>query len=820
MMPIAVAASLRYAGSIDPWWVYALAIILAGVAGVFYLRETRHLQGSPAYLLPALRATAIFLVVLILAGPVWHRETTVGVLGRVIFAVDTSASMSLTDSADQQSPDRLGRIIERLVGNRSTVDNDGRGWLEKLSQTHLIDVVAFDNGPLRTVWSSAEGGELPLSFDLKADGQSTDLSSPLRQAAASANSDAVASDAVDSDSQNKSPADADSSKDSSDTPPTAVVILSDGRDTSEDRSTDLSELTSHNVVHTIGIGSPDEPADLGITRVDFPETVAVDGRLAGKVEFKRIGFDGSLRLRIETSQGKTVWQQDVSDSAERSIDFEIDVAELLNRNVTSEDRGVVRTTEVLDLRAVIEGGFTGGNVNVGSRSATATSAPVNPENASLMSNDRREFRVAAAVRDRRLLLIDGSSRWETRYLRNLFSRDPSYEVDTIIAGSGTDHPTFDRGDKPGQMPSTETAMNRYDAIVLGEISGDLWTKDDYERLDQFVSRGGGLVMIDGQYDRLRGVSQGSLASLIPVEVSSRRIEGIKSVVPTAVANDLPMLDLTGAAGEIESIWKALPAPTSITRVTSKPGSEVWLQADSMAGEEHPFLVTRMYGSGRVFYFAGDQSWRWRYKVADQLHARFWNQLLSAAMQPPYSASDDFVSLATDKIQYPVGQSPLVRTRLRDASGRAVGDTTVDAVIMSEGEIVTTVPMEVDNAARGTYRGSVPSLVPGRYEVKIRAGGFDTRALRASTPFWVGGQPSEEWNQLSVDTNNLKNISKQGGGVHLSESSADEILKSLQPLSTGRIISTDHILWQSFWWFAAVLALLGAEWYLRKKASLV
>jgi uncharacterized membrane protein len=802
MMPIAsIIASLRYAGSIDPWWVYALATLLAGAAGAFYLRETRYLKGAPAYLLPALRSTAIFLVVLILAGPVWHRETTVGVLGRVIFAVDTSASMSLTDSADEQGPDRLSRIIERLVGSRSTVDDDGKGWLEKLHQTHSIDVVAFDHGPIRTVWSSAEGGDLPLAFDLKADGQSTDLSIPLQQAGASASEDSV----------NK-----DSSEESSELPPTAVVILSDGRDTSKNRSTNLSKLTSHNVVHAIAFGSADEPADLGITRVDFPETVAVDGRLAGQIDFKRIGFDGPVRLRIETSEGKTVWQQDVTDSAKGTIDFEVDVSEILNRNRDSEDRGVVRTTEVLDLRAVIEGG----GAAAGAPAQPVARGPATLEVSALKVNDRRDFRVAAAVRDRRLLLIDGSSRWETRYLRNLFSRDPSYEVDTIIAGPGTDHPKFDRGEKPGQMPSSEAAINRYDAIVVGEIANDLWTKEDFERLDQFVSRGGGLVIIDGQYDRLRGVSQGPLASLIPVEVSSRRVEGIKSIIPTPLANDLPLFDLTGTAGDIQSIWKALPAPTSMTRVTSKPGAEVWLQSETVAGEDHPFLVTRMYGGGRVFYFAGDQTWRWRYKVADQLHARFWNQLLSAAMQPPYSASDDFVSLATDKIQYPVGQSPLVRTRLRDASGQAVGDTTVDAVIMSEGEIVTTVPMEVDNAARGTYRGLVPALVPGRYEVKIRAGGFDTRALRASTPFWVGGQPSEEWNQLSVDNDNLKNIAKQGGGVHLSESSADDILKSLQPLSTGRIISTDHVLWQSFWWFAAVLALLGAEWYLRKKVSLV
>ena len=37
---------------------------------------------------------------------------------------------------------------------------------------------------------------------------------------------------------------------------------------------------------------------------------------------------------------------------------------------------------------------------------------------------------------------------------------------------------------------------------------------------------------------------------------------------------------------------------------------------------------RPFGAGRVYYHAFDDSWRWRYEVADLYHVKFWNQLAS------------------------------------------------------------------------------------------------------------------------------------------------------------------------------------------------
>lgn len=167
--------SIRFAGDLHPILVIGTALIAALAVAWFYLRESKAVTSPYNYILPSLRASAVALVILILAGPVWHRRTIVGTLGRVIFAVDTSESMSLTDSAEtESSPTRLERAARLLTG-----EAEKPGWLETLAETHAVDVIAFSVGEPTVLWSSGDESEVPTSLDLAATGVRTDLSSGM-----------------------------------------------------------------------------------------------------------------------------------------------------------------------------------------------------------------------------------------------------------------------------------------------------------------------------------------------------------------------------------------------------------------------------------------------------------------------------------------------------------------------------------------------------------------------------------------------------------------------------------------------------------------
>ncbi len=55
----------------------------------------------------------------------------------------------------------------------------------------------------------------------------------------------------------------------------------------------------------------------------------------------------------------------------------------------------------------------------------------------------------------------------------------------------------------------------YDAIILGEIPAEQFDKTDADRIRNFVTRGGGLIVIDGRYDRMPTIAKDLLARADP-----------------------------------------------------------------------------------------------------------------------------------------------------------------------------------------------------------------------------------------------------------------------------------------------------------------
>ncbi len=762
-------ASLRFAGDLHPTLVIGFALIIALVVAWMYLREPRILESPYSYLLPGLRGTAVALAILILAGPVWHRRQTIGTLGRVIFAIDQSRSMSVTDSiASDSNPSRLSRASQLLTGTDSAT-----GWLEQLQSTHSIDVVAFSEGDPVLAWTNRAESEIPLSFELTPDGRSTDLASAILAASS------------------KSP----------DEPPTAVVLLTEGRNNSNVSPFDVAaKMKAQGVtVHAIGIGSADEPDSIGITRVNHPETTAADAPLIGSISIRQSGFKGKPAQVTIKHRDKTIWQTTITPkTAVTLVPYEIDIAPIVKQISSAAPRGVQSSIAVIDLQASVQ--------------------PAEGDN--WAKNDTRSFRVAASKSDHRLLIVDGSSRWEIRYVKNLFSRDPEWVVDSLLVGPGTDMPTIIRGDQPGEFPDSSIAIGRYDAIVLGEIPPDQWTQSDSALLREFVARGGGLIVIDGRYDRVRRLAQDSLADLIPVTFPSDDSVSVQFVRPTRLAQTHGAFELWDDEARQTEFWERLPAPPTVSNVQAQVGAEVWAEAITTDGQATPWLVTRLFGAGRVVYLSTDQTWRWRYKVADRFHSRFWNQLMVSVIPPPYSAGDSFVALGTDKIEYENGQAATIRAQLRNASSEPIGDSIVEAILVASGEIVARIPLEVDDPARGTYRGISGPLETGEFSVRIRASGISQETLQATTPIWVEDQDTTELTRISLDSRMLKQIASNGGGVYLHESEADKITNELRPLSSGQIVESDIIIWQSFYWFIIIMLLMTVEWWMRKRAGLI
>jgi len=788
-----------------------VALAAAVAAGViwFYRRETRGLAQPHAWGLPLLRGAAVFLALLMLAGPVLQHRMVTGNIPRLDIYIDASGSMLATDAAATLPSDaaeqppatrqrtRLQRASQLVLGSDAQPS-----WLEALQSTHDVYLHALVGNGSRLIWESRSDLPIPVALELDASPPPlTNLSDPIAAGVLGTE------EAAETQAQQSAAGQNDETPTRGEGPRRAVVLLSDGQHNAGPPPQSLAQRLGDATVplYAIGVGSPEEPQDVAVLGVEAPGSVSAGGRASGAITIKDLAGEGAaLRLRILFGD-QTVWQQTLTSENQllRRVPFDFSVAPWVAQVRGRDAAGIERTRVTLPLRAMID--------------------PIADEYDA--GNNEHAFRLAANLRQRRLLIVDSRARWETRYLRNLFDRDPTWQVQTVLASRRTNSGSLHVSE--GSFPADSQTMASFDAVIWGDVGTEAFSGDELRRLREFASQGGAVVFIDGNRDALVGLSGSPLGPLLPVRLDDRPLAaGVRSLAPTASGDQQAALRLISddqgtEEGEANhNLWNQLPPPTTLRRVNVAPGAEVWLEATTSDSETPlPVLVTRLFGGGQIVYLATDQTWRWRYRVADRYHARFWNQLLEAIMQPPFEVRDQYIALATGAPQYTAGEAALIRVRLRDGDGQNVGNAIVEAVLADPSGSAQTVLLHSVDADRGVYEARTGPLSEGQYEVSVRAAGYHSSEA-VKTSLLVVPPPDREAARLALNAELLRSLAEASGGIYASEHDAERVWRAIEPLSDGRIETRRYALAESFPWFFAVVGLLTVEWWLRKQAGLV
>ncbi len=812
--------SLRFTGDL-PWWLgLLLAVVGAALAFAYYRREARRIDGPLAFVLPLLRGSAILLTILILTGPVLQHRWTEGELGNVYVIVDGSQSMGLKDSTlpverrtkiveslgwlpqtDQAKSDRARAVADaldkfaeapRIERVQQMLTDEQQGLIAQLKAQHHVRVMSLSDDTLVPLYDSSSDNKESPPIQLTADGRLTPLGVGLSQSSRTTTATATNASAGETASNQR----------------TAIVLFSDGQS-----NTGVSPLQVARVlgsqeiaVHTIGLGDTEEPTDVAILSANYPSRVFAKNHVRGTLRIKDHLLENdpaneqSLQITIKSGD-EVVWKTTLDNEArgDDEIEFDIDLEPIVQRLQAGSSAGVKYQTLPIDLQAEI--------------------APVDGE--TVTDNNRLAMPVSVITQQYRVLLIDSRSRWESRYLKNTFDRDDAWQLTTVIPHDASQVEQLPVGDGANDFPADRAKLLSFDLVILGDVPRSWFTDEQLGWLREYVEQtGGGLVWIDGARNHIASYAGSALEPLLPVTRSSEPIEITTHRWELAsVGERLTALQLQNNSDANKRFWPMLPEPRWAAMVEALPGSEVLAEL-AMATQRLPAIVSRRFGGGQVVYFATDETWRWRYQVADTYHQRFWNQLARWAMRRPMAVSDDYVALDSGELVYREGDQAEIRVRLSDAAGRGVTDSLVDAQLLNGERVVATVLLTADPQNPGYYTGKTPVLPAGEYEVAVQASGYPSSAMKARTKLVVQADDRAELLQLACDESLLKQIASESHGKYLPEEDWQQLTEILAPLSSGRTFEKETLLWQSYWWFCLIIGLLAAEWWLRKRGGLL
>ncbi len=920
-----MTTDLRFIGDWKLWGAVAIGLALAAAAWFLYRREAKARADYLSWLLPALRSTAVFWLVMMLAGPVLHHRQVIGELARIFLFVDASQSMSVTDeqmdnarklliarqmgwlpegrldmefkdAVDRMShaetllesakaemtPEELikiskdaarslegsltslknirneswkvppkaaaqigselvlptqrlttqeiGKDTEKFAASLHTLSDAAANWkntlakafteyadkltssndpeiqkaikkfdsqprwkrmeamlldgnnsfLTQLAVQHDVQLIALSGSKTEVLWWPGakrveDKGKTPESLTFEPRGPSTDLA------------DGVKARLEDVKANEKA----------------AVVLFSDGQHNSGSSPSQIAKLLGNRSIpiFAVGMGSEQRPPDLAILDVKGPDTVYFESNVKGTVELKDdmpAGKPFSLKIELD---GKVLWEKKLvtEQRSLRAVAFDFPIKELVQSELQKRDKEIKFNSLPFTLKVTA-------SEMAGERT---------------VDNNVGVLRFSAITERPKVLIVDGRPRWEFRYLRNLFERDQKWEVNSLLTGAGGEYRALVRGNKSGQFPTDLETLYSYQLICLGDIPLQTFTQKEQEWLRLFVEqRGGGLIFVDGPREQLSHYLTTPLKALFPVEWQGAALEGTTLRLQFAAkGNAQAAASLVADPESNAEIWANLKGPHWSASVQALPGSETLLELVA-GGKASPAIVFRRYGAGRVLYSSFEESWRWRYEVGDLYHQRFWNQVAKWIMEPPFPVQDRYVSLDSGAITYAPGDTAEVRVRLRDAQGRLKLSGKADAVLLRDGRKVATVALNSDDSGSGILRGRTAELEEGDYEVKVVVPGMPEEELKAKTEFVVKPQGAGEMAALHCNENLLRELAFYSGGEYFREEEIRNLPDRLKPLSQGKVIESETLLWQSWWWFLPVVLLLTIEWWLRKRAGLM
>ena len=580
-----------------------------------------------------------------------------------------------------------------------------------------------------------------------------------------------------------------------------VFLLSDGIHNSAGSPLEITRKMGI-VVHSVGVGASLRSnlsyRDVQVTGMDCPDRMILNNvaRVTGSID--AVGLAGRVVQVFLDEDGKQIGQAELAlDDTEGS------------QQVAFEFRPTAK----------------------GRHTYTVRVPPVGEEK--IVENNQRSAVSTVVEAGIRVLYIEGTLRAEYGALVDRFlAKDPDLEFYALVQ---TRPNVFLKRTnmtdlQPAAIPTDQETIDKFDVFIFGDIDSSYIRPKQQEMFIKRIREGAGLVMLGGYHSLGPGGYGGTpLGNVLPAALGSREVgqvtesflpkltpDGVRHPIFANIAGFFPT-----SQGPPKTI--GLPLLDGCTRIEgARPGATVLAIGPDGSGTM-PVLAVQPLDRGRTAVFAGDTTRKWQQGPQalgqESPFLRFWGQMVRwlAGRNAKVEAQAGIVA-STDKAYYEPGETIHISAIVRDKEGQGANDAKVVASVRGPTGRPEPVTLSTVAGPAGHYGGAIELRSAGGHEVVVEARIGELSLESEKIPLEVG-RPNLEFEKLDLDEKMLDRIATDTGGRYVPLSTADHLVDQLDRSQRKKTVYVERPLcWPPGFWVLFV-AVLTAEWILRRKYQL-
>lgn len=604
-------------------------------------------------------------------------------------------------------------------------------------------------------------------------------------------------------------------------PLSGVILLSDGIETTSQAPENIARQFRRKgiPIHTVAVGTTNEMRDVIVEQVQVRRSAANDAPTKVVLELRSPGFKGS-NVTVQIRRGR--------------------------------DTLATRGLRLNGSNQPVEIEFTPRGSGFQVFDVVASASP----GEWLAANNQRKFGLEIVDPTLRVLYMEGTPQNaaspipEWKYLKDALQSDKRIKVSVLYRQFGNNGQylnTVDADPQTGErawpvehpthgFPKTLARLLDYDVVIHSDIRRDSFSDQQLDAIAALVEKhGGGFVMIGGNSAFGRGgYHKTVLDRIIPLAMEGaydNEATPVKLSVPRNAWSH-PIVNIGADPADTRRIWTdRFPLLYGYNRVErAKPGATVL-----GTGEDGVILLAvQEVGRGRTMAFTSDTTRSWgrdfetlwgepvrRDRAFDEdncdsrYYRSFWVNAVRWLAAGKAGRTNAPVQLELSQGYATPGDTLGATTRVRDTAGRDVPGAEV-ALFLSDGTTSNRLATARFDAASRTYKAEFKAPAPGTGIITavatVRSNRLgDDRALLVTEII------DREMNDLRARPDRMQAIARASGGQSFNTATNPPagLGKTLANVPPPAEELKRTSLWDRWPWLTAALALLTAEWTLRR-----